>query len=163
MTTEGRDEKDGMDPADDQALWALLGRQELPTKVSPYFSRRVLREVTLAEERRATGWWTRVRGMFPVAVFSGRGMWWSGALSGLCALVLVCLAHPLRPTQTAPVPGVQGTEVAEATPAEMAADTPASPTPQAAVPAQDVEVIADLDNILQREESRLWTDDTARF
>ncbi len=28
---------------------------------------------------------------------------------------------------------------------------------------QDVEVIADLDNLISREESRLWTDDTARF
>ena len=29
--------------------------------------------------------------------------------------------------------------------------------------ADDVEVIADLDNMISREESRLWTDDTARF
>ena len=34
---------------------------------------------------------------------------------------------------------------------------------QASGQVQDAEVIADLDNALQREESRLWTEDSARF
>ena len=32
-----------------------------------------------------------------------------------------------------------------------------------AVAPQDVEVIADLDNVISREENRLWTEDTARY
>ncbi len=55
---------------------------------------------------------------------------------------------------------------APAAPAESPDSTDASPaSADVPVTAQDVEVIADLDNLLSNEESRLWTDEdtTARF
>ena len=65
----------------------------------------------------------------------------------------------------------KGATRAEPAPADALAETDpgqvvsATPAPEPVVTAQDVEVIADLDNLLSREESRLWTEDdsTARF
>ena len=162
MTTEDRDERDGMDPQADAALWTLLGRQEPPRRVSPYFARRVWREVALAEERHATGWWTRLRCVLPAPAFSRRTALWSGVLSGACAVGLFCLSEVGAPPTFAPVP--------HATPpgpvlVSHGDEAPGRPVEDNSVPVQEAEVIADLDNILQREESRLWTDDnsTARF
>ncbi len=63
---------------------------------------------------------------------------------------------------TAPV----AVQESEGDPVEEGTDSP-SPLVVASEPtvtAQDVEIIADLDNLLSHEESRLWTeDDTARF
>ncbi len=167
MTTEGRDDNDGLDRQDDEALWALLGRQTPPAQAGPYFSRRVLREVALAERARSEGWHRRVwRALLPTDKLFRRTALWSGVFSGACALTLICVSHeswmPRAGTTTRQQaatdlqPSPAGTPLA-ATQAGMAVET------DAAVPVQEVEVIADLDNILEREESRLWTDDTARF
>ena len=54
--------------------------------------------------------------------------------------------------------------VVESDPAPEPTVALSSVSSEPVVTAQDVEVIADLDNLLSREESRLWTeDDTARF
>ncbi len=164
MTTEGRDDKEGMDPQDDAALWALLGRQTPPAQPSPYFSRRVLRDVTLAQPSRAAGWWTGLRRVFP-PTFSRRTAVWSGVFSGGCALGLFCLSNGAQLPRTVPPPRGEAAVVASqssltGTPLAAAGT---EMTPRDSVPVEEVEVIADLDNILQREESRLWTDDTVRF
>ena len=166
MTNDGRDEREGMDREDDAALWTLLGQQEPPVKASPYFSRQVMREIKLAEEQGGGGTWSRVRRIFARGGLFRHAAIWSGALSGACAVALVYLAHPAWVTEhreTAPqataVPAQ--TIVAEATP-ETAVSQPVEAA-QKSISAGDEEVIADLDNVLQREESRLWTEDTARF
>ncbi len=160
MTTESKGETGGMDPGDDEALWTLLGRQEPPAKVSPYFARRVLRE-TAGEPR--VGWWRRVR---PVWTFTPRHTAaWSGAfaLGALClsAVFTIPTNPPARTHQARETYAVEFTmpdSMAPAVPTETSA--PAEETS----PAQDVELITDLDNLLSREESRLWTEDeTARF
>ena len=94
---------------------------------------------------------------------------WSGALSGACAVALVYLAQPARMLPhrgTVALVPAQAV-VAPATP-EVAAPEPEASAAQPVAAAresapEDAEVIADLDNVLQREESRLWTEDTARF
>ena len=169
MSNDGRDETDGMDARDDQALWTLLGRQEPTPKASPYFARRVLREVTLAEERRADGWrrlWSRG---WPGGVFGRRSALCSGVISGACATLLLVMVYrgqspgPARgtpPGETTMAPSAAPVESLSVAPNSAAIQVEATP---AGSPVQDVEVIADLDNALQREESRLWTEDTARF
>ncbi len=160
MTTESKGEMGGMDPGDDEALWALLGRQEPPVKASPYFARRVLREI--AEEPHG-GWWQRVRQSWTLAPRH------AAAWSGVFALGVLCLSAVLTlPSGRSPVARVTATTLAVefSTPASAvpATATDAPDSNEEAAPVQDAEVIADLDNLLSREESRLWTeDDTARF
>ena len=173
MTNEGRDDKGGMEARDDEALWALLGRQDPPAQVGPYLSRRVLREIALADDARSAGWWGRVRNAFPHGVFARRGALWSGAFSGGCAVLLLLMGIHAGKRSDGAVPRA-GTVLAEQTvavaptqavpPVEVAPvqETTAEDAP-AAVSADDVEVIADLDNVLQREENRRWTEDTGRF
>ena len=157
MSTEGKDETDGLDPRDDEALWNLLGRHEPPVKVSPYFARRVLREVALGEQSPA-GWSARWRRFWTLT--PRHTAVWSGAF----ALGVLCLSAVLT------IPASPRSLVHSSTvlaPAELA--TPAAATGSGgqeterfadAAPVQDEEIIADLDNLLSREESRLWTEDT---
>ena len=163
MTNDGRDEKDGMDPGDDDALWTLLGRQPAPTRPSPYFARRVLREVALAKQSRASGWRTWVRQRMQEAVFSWRTILCSGAFSAACVAVFLLVN---RPASTVPQanPSRQAAVSAELVPADASAAMVRTTVPlHDSMPVKEVEVIAALDNILQREENRLWTEDTARF
>ena len=157
MSNERKDTPDGLDPADDAALWRLLGRAREP-QISPYFSRRVLREVTLSEGAKGGGrthgwgWLAGLRGVL-------RRPWaavWPGAVCVAVFWVSVVL------TTNAPRH--------DASPAKVSADAALTTAPASRqvadveeVAPQDVEVIADLDNLISREESRLWTDDTARF
>ena len=170
MTNDRRDEMDGMDARDDQALWDLLGRHQPTAKAGPYLSRRVLREVALAEERRAAGWWESLVSRLPRVGFGRRMALCSGVASGVCAALLLVLVHAGRTSGPAVV-SARAEDVA-VLPVQAAENTPDfSPVSDAPVDGasgtkdqvQDAEVIADLDNALQREESRLWTDDTARF
>lgn len=153
-----------MDPRDDEALWTLLSQSPSPAKPSPYFARRVLREVAFVEERRAADWTTRLRGRLPRVEFTRWTALWSGVLSGACAVVLLFVSRPMLPVSETTTPPRKAVavvpEVAEApvVPAEATV-----PPHGDAVPVTEVEVIADLDNILQREENRLWTEDTARY
>ncbi len=162
MTTDGKDETGGMDPRDDEALWNLLGRHEPPAKASPYFARRVLREIAL-DEPRGGGWFGRLRRFWTLT--PRHTAVWSGALAfGMLCLSAVLALPIVRPT-VARVTVTTGaaafsTPVSVAPATEVAVSNLAEET----APAQDVELITDLDNLLSREESRLWTeDDTARF
>ena len=156
-----------MEPGDDQALWRLLGRADAP-EVSPYFSRRVLREVAQAreEQRHAAnrptvggwlaGWRRALRGpraaVWPGAVIVG-GFW--------LAVVLTTNPRASKPSNPAARPDAP---VATAT-AAAAMGSRANPAsaPVVEVAPQDVEVIADLDTTITREANRLWTEDSARF
>ncbi len=157
MSNERKDTPVGLDPADDAALWRLLGRAREP-QVSPYFARRVLREVTLFEEgkrggsARGQGWLAGARRLW----LRPRAMVWQGAICvGVFWLSVVLTTN--TPRHDAPPTKVSADLALTAAPAgRQVADVDG-------VAPQDVEVIADLDNILSREESRLWTDDTARF
>ena len=158
MSNERKDTTDGLDPADDAALWRLLGRAREP-EVSPYFARRTLREVTLFEETRRGG--GRVRGWGWLAGLRGalrgpRAAVWPGAVVVAVFWLSVVLTTNTPAPRRAPVPA-KGTAALATTPADLqVADVDG-------VAPQDVEVIADLDNMISREESRVWTDDTARF
>ncbi len=161
MTTNGEDGTGGMDPEDDGALWSLLGRQEPPVKASPYFARRVLREIALDEQQPRRGWAVRLQRFWTLT--PRHAAVWSGAF----ALGMLCLSAVLTIPASHP-PMVRSTAMPEATvdPAEIAtpADTTAAGQESGgladAPPVQDEEIIADLDNVLNREESRLWTEDT---
>ena len=163
MTTESKDRAGAMAPGDDEALWNLLGRHTPPAKAGPYFARRVLREIALDEERRG-GWSLRRFWALP----SRHAAAWSGAL----ALGVLCLSAVMTMPASRPPVTLRPTAIATVDPEPLSA--PVSMIPSAApqadaleevAPVQDEEVIADLDNLLSREESRLWTEDTdtARF
>ncbi len=174
--TDGKHEGTPPEEGDD-ALWRLLERAPKPKPVSPYFARRVLRDVALLAETRpaaggVSGWLARTWQTFrrqPSLSFAG-------------ALAVVALLTVGGVTRYWHAPAMTGI-VAQSTLATPAVPVPEDPAPTDAVvdndpapegtvalssepvvTAQDVEVIADLDNLLSREESRLWTeDDTARF
>ena len=159
MSNERKDTTSGLDPADDAALWRLLGRAREP-QISPYFARRVLREVTLSEEvkrggrTRGWGWLAGLRG----ALRRPRAAVWPGAVFVAVFWLSVVLTTntPTRRQDATPAKVSPGNALAAAPAARQVADVDE-------VAPQDVEVIADLDNMISREESRLWTDDTARF
>ena len=175
MMTDGRHEGTPQEGEDD-ALWRLLERAPQPGAVSPYFARRVLREVAALEKDRppargASRWLARRwRELFrpPSAAFACVLVAAALAVVGGTQLsstrrLLVTASKPEAANPTAVA--VEETDTNEAV-----AETSSSPSHGVAtlaeplVTAQDVEVIADLDNVLSREESRLWTeDDTARF
>ena len=169
MSTESKDQPGGMDPGDDQALWKLLGRQEAPVKASPYFARRVLREVALAEERRGGGWAAGLRRFW--APPSRHAAAWSGAFAlGMLCMSAVWILPANRPSMVHPAAAVAAVTATDAGELPLPAGLVPSAAPDAdpleqVAPVQDVELIADLDNLLSREESRLWTEDTdaARF
>lgn len=163
MSNEGKDDHPaGMDPRDDEALWQLLGRAK-GVEASPYFARRVLREVTLAGEapHAAGGWLAGVRRLLrgPRAAVV-----WPGAVivAGFW-LAVVMTTPPAGPGRAGghswQTPPDAGESAAMADTAVV--DAHDAVTEEVAL--QDVEVIADLDNMIAREENRLWTEDTARF
>ncbi len=162
----GNEGMNGLDARDDAALWDLLGRAPTP-QVGPYFARRVLREVTLSEEAcpapAGVRWWQ------PMSLWRAYRRLVFVAGAPVAALGLLFLGLRMNPVGRTAAPGEA---VAETLPAVgHQDDAQAGPSPAASpdvpedVSAQDVEVIADLDNLLKREESRLWTEDdnTARF
>ena len=155
MSNERKDEAGGMDPREDEALWTLLGRARR-TDASPYFARRVLREVTLAAENdaRRGGWLERLRGVWR----RPRAAVWSGAVAVAAFWLSVVLTTNTPGTGGASLPAKRAVAVQTA----PAAGAEVVDTPEVAS-ADDVEVIADLDNMISREENRLWTEDTARF
>lgn len=128
---EGSD-RPGKSESGDPALWDLLGALP-PPPVSPFFSRRVLREtVRLEEERGLAVRWLR-RWALPHPAWSGA---LAAALVGVVSLSLAFHGPHLRPA------------------APMQKDGRDDLT------ARDVEVIADLDNLMAYEENRIWTDES---
>jgi hypothetical protein len=149
--------KDGKDnlshpiEQEDEALWQLLGRAKAPT-VSPYFSRRVLREVATLEEKRGltamlARFWQRTLDAtlrMPRATYSG------GALAAalVCAISVALLPH-------------DGATPGQMRVARVASDIQMTQTDSTEeLTAQDVDVIADLDTLLAYDENTLWTEDT---
>jgi hypothetical protein len=140
---------------EDEALWQLLGRAKPPT-VSPYFSRRVLREAT--PERQETG---------AAALFrrwrQALGAGWRRprmAYSGALAAALLCCALSMISIST-PQPGAM-------TSYRFAAPTPvASSAAQTGgaeeITSQDIDVIANLDNLMAYEEDHLWIEENNAF
>ena len=166
MMTEGQPE-DQPAAEDDAALWSLLERAPRPKAASPYFARRVLREVAALEEAgpvtepTAPGWLVR---LWQTWHGQARGVF-AGALG---AVALLAVSTNVLPRHSHPPTGGAVSDAQAAIPAapvEPETTDVADPSAEAPVAAQDVEVIADLDNLLSSEESRLWTDEdtTARF
>ena len=154
-----------MDLREDEALWNLLGRQAPPVEASPYFARRVLREVALAEERRGGGWPTFLRRLWlPTPRHAAA---WSGAFAfGVLCLSAMLTIPASRPPFTGSAASVFPAEASAPAASEFLPSAPEpEPFAEAAPAVPDVETIADLDNLIDREESRLWTEDsdTARF
>ena len=179
--TDGKQEGAPHEGEGEDALWRLLERAPHPKPVSPYFARRVLREVAALEGARpSTG-----RAAHWLARLWPAWRWTPGAAFASALAVVTLLAvggvglsagrwhTPVSPAVAVrPAPETPDTNFPEQpAPADLVAGPNANPSPSAApasdpvVTAQDVEVIADLDNVLSREESRLWTEDdnTARF
>ena len=179
--TDCKQERTPQEGEGDDLLWRLLERAPRPRPVSPYFARRVLREVAALEETRpsigsASNWlartwqtWHRAPGVAFASALAVVTLLAAGGL-GLSSVRRHASVGPAAVIQ--PVPETPGmiSMVDPASPEAMT-ETDGSSSPSAGVPAdpvvtaQDVEVIADLDNLLSREESRLWTEDdnTARF
>ena len=180
--TDGKQEDSPQQGEGEDALWRLLERAPRPRPVSPYFARRVLREVAALEEARpsvgsASDWlartwqaWRRAPGMAFASAMVAATLLAAGGI-GLSSVRWHAPANQAAISQAVPetpATNVAGNTVSPDVAAEPVADSSPSVavSPEPVVTAQDVEVIADLDNLLSREESRLWTEDdntTARF
>ena len=167
----GNENADGLDTRSDAALWDLLGRADQP-KPGPYFVRRVLCEVSLLGETPAARWWQ------PAALWQAfQRLPRLAFVAGTPAAAVLLLFLGLRGNffdHPAPVPALASTPqyAGTAAPVPALVETvpaaqPAASVAEAALPegisAQDVEVIAELDTLLKREQNRLWVEDTARF
>ena len=146
--------KDGTDQSEgdeDKALWALLGRARKPA-VSPYFARRVLRDMARQPRRGIAGWWQRATHWLAMPRVA-----WSVA----AALAVLCATGALRPGQSGS--GLSAVRPGEA---KMASTGGTQNAEMAGVPddvsPQDYAVIADLDNQLAQGENDAWVDDQAR-
>ena len=177
----GNENAEGLDARSDAALWNLLGRADQP-KAGPYFARRVLREVSLHTEAQVAARWWQPAALWRVCRRLPRLAFVVGTPVAALLLLFVGLhpGTPGTPVRQAPAatPAVVAAPAAshqeEAAPAPMVAENVPAALPAASVAvaaplpeevsAQDVEVIAELDTLLKREQSHLWTDDdTARF
>ena len=170
MSNEAKNRADGMERGDDEALWRLLGRARTP-QAGPYFSRRVLRETARLDEAGTSGgssWLARWRRQ--VWRRPGAAIW-----PGVAAMAVFWLSVELtipsartggaaRHVWTQEAPSVSETaRAAESTTADGRRDEAAAATAEDGDASQDVEIIADLDNVITREENLLWTEDAARF
>lgn len=161
------EESGGVDPDDDEALWRLLGRAR-GAQVSPFFSRRVVRELARATEKGGVtggvgGWLAGLR----QALRRPRAAVWPGAVvvaTFWVAVVATTSTHAPGRADHRSLPDVSAAGMQAAAGTAAADQEPVAPMVAAEdVAPQDVEVIADLDNMITREENRLWTEDTARF
>ena len=166
----------------DAALWDLLGRAGRPAPPSPYFARRVLREVAALEEgrRESPGHggaggdggsvWRRLaailglsgahrpRALAAVAgvlllALSGAGFLWRSSSSDSALPgdgVLLAQGAGTPPASALPPVGRVSTEEGSGRNAEPITD-------------RDLAVIADLEDLLDNQENRVWLeeDDTA--
>jgi hypothetical protein len=184
MTMDPEQGGTGLEADRDQALWKLLGRARA-VEVSPYFSRRVLRDLAAGVGEASGGW----RAWLRPAWILGGGMAVVAVALGMISLSFLPGAQPVpmgngqrqaRSAGPRVAPAVAGAPDAAVPPAATAS-VAAAPAVVASAPAivpangaalvdgpdgvspQDVDVIADLDNLVAREETDVWTDDTSRF
>ncbi len=142
---DGKEFEGDGEAGDDRKLWELLGRSA-PVKASPYFSRRVLNKLESAAPGRSWAWlrlaqWPRLP----------RAAGWGGVFAAI-ALGLSLMRAP-------------GVNLPRRMPAQFqtAAAAAVAPAEIQDVSPQDIQVIADLDNQLAREETAVWTDDSTVF
>ena len=149
MTTNQKEDGAGFDPDRDEVLWTLLGRGR-PTEVSPFFARRVLRD--LQADAAPNRWWAWLR---PGRVVVG------GFAVAVMSIGVFSLLPPRGAVRTEPM--TAAVRPLSPVPAVATAFPPAAVAAADDVTPQDIEVIADLDNTVAREETNVWTDETSRF
>jgi hypothetical protein len=144
MSMDGK-EFDGEEEAgDDRKLWELLGRSA-PVKASPYFSRRVINHLETSAPPRWVWAWPRLPG-FPQAAG------WGGAFAAIALALGLMLSPGASPVSHVPARAEIRSVAAAVAPAGIQDVSP-----------QDIQVIADLDNQLAREETTVWTEDSTVF
>ena len=172
------DEGTGLEGDDNQALWKLLGHAR-PVEVSPYFARRVLRDLDAGSAvDEAAGWRAWLR---PGWILAGSAAAVGAVVLGVASFSSPTVVQPRAVVSRRPIPSLptvviqQPVSPVRARPAvtavPMVAAMPVTPVVKADaaievaddVSPQDVDVIADLDNLVAREETNVWTDDTSRF
>jgi hypothetical protein len=115
-------------------LWELLGKTRTP-KVSPFFSRNVLRAVRQEAAPR--------RGLFSGSTSSLKRWAWQYALAGACAVAVLAAALPSISSRHRHAVNVL------------------SPSIESQIVANpDYEVINHLDELVADEESSVWLDDS---
>jgi hypothetical protein len=181
---ESNYDNDEQPAAGEQALWDLLGRNR-PVEVSPFFVRRVLRdldaEASTSWNDAAAGWraWLKpawilggstaglavVAGVLSFASLTGRPLPAAVRRQVGPSVVLAPIASAAAPAAVAlPAPAVPVGLTAPAVAAVAVNGDPSATLDLGDdVSPQDVDVIADLDNLVAREETSVWTDDTSRF
>lgn len=158
----------------DRALWDLLSRARRPEPPSPYFARRVLREVALWEEgeeakRLPNGgggsWWQKLAaagGLRPRVAAA-----WSVAVVA-AALALTTLFAVGSWRQVPARAAYDGSSAVAVSPvAQHLADAPTTEDDfnsdlgliSESISDRDLAVIADLDDLLDTQENRAWLDD----
>jgi hypothetical protein len=170
MITDPKNDDAGAETGRDEALWELLGKAR-PVRVSPYFVRRVLRDLdagdAVADNDLAAGWrawlrpaWLLAAGTAALAVVIGVVSLPSFPSLPMNGRPVAVATRVHLPRQVATVPAVLPAPAAPA-----ASTSGGAPDVELAsdVSPQDVDVIADLDNLVAREETSVWTDDTSRF
>ena len=133
---------------EDRALWELLGSARRPEAPSPYFTRRVLREVAFREEEAAErfdqdggGWWGRF--------FAASG-WRLRVAAAAAGIVLALRMSSLERNG-------HGASLAQTS--EIAGDGDTLGLVPEAISDRDLAVIADLDDLLENQENRVWLED----
>ncbi len=152
----------------DAALWDLLGRARPPAPPSPYFARRVLREVAALEEgrreaREGGGWGA-------LAAFLGlhrRPRLLAAAAAGVALLALTgtgILWHASAPEEGARL-ARQEVPAASSLSASTGGGEEAGDEGMGVglepVTDRDLAVIADLEDLLDTQENRIWLEDDA--
>jgi hypothetical protein len=175
---ESKHDDNELPTAGEQALWDVLARHR-PVEVSPYFVRRVLRdldaETSAPREETAAGWraWLRPAWILAGSTAVAAAVVGVFSFASLTGFPLPAAVHPQVGLSVVQVPMAS----AAAPAVDAAPPVPAAPAVAAVavngdaagadlgddVSPQDVDVIADLDNLVAREETSVWTDDTSRF
>ena len=114
---------------DDQELWDLLGKASAP-ELSPFFARNVLREVR--QERQGSGW----RAALLAWLRPGRLV---PARAVALVLFVAALSWQQRSMQN-----------------DLGGDNP--PDLLASIDPQDLDAVADLDDLLASEDDNLWSE-----
>lgn len=147
--------------AEDRALWELLGHARQPATPSPYFTRRVLREVAFWEEEEkeaadrfrgsSGGWWRRV--------FAAGGGWRPRFAAAAAGVVLAGLfGFGLLRMASVENDGGAAAPFAQTTTNGGEGGDELGLVPES-LSDRDLAVIADLDDLLDNQENRAWLED----
>ncbi len=146
--------------ADDPALWELLDRAPRPPAPGPWFAHRVLRAVACFEAERAVpAWRRRWDAMVATRPRVSWGIWSGATFAGAAGAVTVLAVGTFTRWSS---PGATTHQAAPAVVATAAAGNPGEEpagVPEGAVREGDVSVIADLDELTETNENRVWLDE----